>query len=251
MNDSRLIHLVAHRGNAAEFPENTVPAFRSALGLGVRFLELDVQLSRDGVPVVIHDHLLARTTGQPGSVFDHDAAELTTLAASEPQRFGERFRDTRLPLLTDVLQLLEGRPEVTVFVELKRASLNHHGHDRVVAQVLEALRPWRSQCVLISFDLPAIHRARQMGATQIGWVLADYDEHTRFKCAALQPQFVFCDHDKLPPEGRLWSGPWRWAIYEVTELPLALALAGRGADYLETMAVRAMSEALRASRNAP
>ncbi|MFM2287572.1 MAG: hypothetical protein RL684_715, partial [Pseudomonadota bacterium] len=70
MHDTRLIHLVAHRGNAAECPENTLPAFQSALQLGVRFLELDVQLSRDGVPIVIHDHLLARTTGLPGSVFE-------------------------------------------------------------------------------------------------------------------------------------------------------------------------------------
>jgi glycerophosphoryl diester phosphodiesterase len=201
--------------------------------------------------VVIHDHQLARTTGQPGSVFDHDAAELTALSACEPQRFGERFRDVRMPLLTEVLQLLEGRPEVTVFVELKRASLNQHGHDHVVAQVLEALRPRASQCVPISFDLAAIHRARQMGAAQIGWVISDYDEHTRFKCEALQPQFLFCNHEKLPAAGRLWSGPWRWAIYEVTELPLALALAGRGADYLETMAVRALSDALRAARGAP
>jgi glycerophosphoryl diester phosphodiesterase len=251
VNDSRLIHLVAHRGNAVEFPENTLPAFSSALALGVRFLELDVQLSKDGVPVVIHDHQLARTTGQPGSVFDHDAVELKAISACEPQRFGERFRDVRLPLLTEVLQLLEGRPEVTVFVELKRASLNHHGHDHMVAQVLEALRPRASQCVPISFDLAAIHRARQMGATQIGWVVSDYDEHTRFKCEALQPQFLFCNHEKLPAAGRLWSGPWRWAIYEVTELPLALALAGRGADYLETMAVRALSDALRAARSAP
>jgi glycerophosphoryl diester phosphodiesterase len=251
VNDSRLIHLVAHRGNAAEFPENTVPAFRSALELGVRFLELDVQLARDGVPVVIHDHLLARTTGQPGSVFDHDSAELVALSACEPQRFDGRFRDVRLPLLTDVLRLLDGRPEVTVFVELKRASLSQHGHDQVVAQVLEALRPWRTQCVLISFDLAAIHRARQMGAAQIGWVLSDYDEHTRFKCEVLQPGFLFCNHEKLPATGRLWSGPWRWAVYEVKELPLALALAERGADYLETMAVRALSGALRAARTPP
>ena len=251
MNDSRLIHLVAHRGNAAEFPENSLPAFESALALGVRFLELDVQLSRDGEPFVIHDHLLARTTGQPGSVFDLDAAELASLHACEPQRFGEQFRDTRLPRLTDVLQLLDGRPEVTLFVELKRASLNQHGHDLVASKVLEALRPWRTQCVLISFDLAAVHRARELGAPQIGWVLSEYDEHTRFKCAALQPEFLFCNHEKLPATGRLWAGPWRWAIYEVASLPLAHALAARGAGFLETMQVRAMSAALRAERKAP
>jgi glycerophosphoryl diester phosphodiesterase len=251
LNAARLIHLVAHRGNALEFPENTLPAFASALELGVRFLELDVHLSRDGVPVVIHDHLLARTTGLPGSVFDHDAAELARIEAAEVQRFGGRFSGTCLPLLKDVLQLLAGRPEITLFIEIKRASLAAFGHDHVVSQVLEVIRPWRTQCVVISFDLAAIHRARRLGAAPIGWVLESTDDHTRLKYEALQPQFLFCDHQKLPPSGRLWQGPWRWVIYEVASLPLALSLAERGADYVETMAVREMTEALRGLRAAP
>jgi glycerophosphoryl diester phosphodiesterase len=241
---------VAHRGNAAEFPENTLPAFVSALELGVRFLELDVQLSRDGVPIVTHDHLLARTTGLPGSVFDHDASELATVEAAESQRFGTRFAGTRLALLRDVLQLLAGRPEITLFIEIKRASLAQFGHDHVVSQVLEVIRPWRAQCVVISFDLGAIHRARRLGDAPIGWVLDSADDHSRLKYEALQPQFLFCDHLKLPPAGRLWQGPWRWVIYEVANLPLALSLAERGADYVETMAVREMSAALRGLRGA-
>ena len=248
LNAARLIHLVAHRGNATEFPENTLPAFVSALELGVRFLELDVQLSRDGVPVVIHDHLLVRTTGLPGSVFDHDANELATIEAAETQRFGTRFTGTRLPLLRDVLQLLSGRPEITLFIEIKRASLAQFGHDHVVSQVLEVIKPWRAQCVVISFDLAAIHRARRLGDAPIGWVLDAPDDHSRLKYQALQPQFLFCDHRKLPPAGRLWQGPWRWVIYEVATLPLALSLAQRGADYVETMAIREMTDALRGLR---
>ena len=239
---------MAHRGNAAEFPENTVPAFVSALELGVRFLELDVQLSRDGVPVVIHDHLLLRTTGLPGSVFDHDAAELVAMEAAEAQRFGDRFAGTRLPLLRDVLGLLARRPEITLFIELKRASLREFGHDQVVSQVLAAVRPWRTQCVIISFDLPAVHRARALGDAPIGWVLERCDDHSRLKFEALQPEFLFVSHDQLPARGRLSQGPWRWAVYEVTTLALALELAARGADYVETMAVREMSNALRGVR---
>jgi len=251
LNAARLIHLVAHRGNAVEFPEHTLNAFLSALELGVRFLELDVHLSRDGVPVVIHDHLLSRTTGLPGSVFEHDAAELANIDAGETQRFGDRFVGTRLPLLRDVMRLLTRRPEITLFVEIKRASLNEFGHDRVVSQVLEVIKPWRTQCVIISFDLAAVHRARRLGDAPIGWVLDTCDDHSRLKYQALQPQFLFCNHEKLPASGRLWQGPWRWVIYEVETLPLALRLAERGADYVETMAVRAMSNALRGLRTTP
>jgi glycerophosphoryl diester phosphodiesterase len=101
------------------------------------------------------------------------------------------------------------------------------------------------QCVIISFDLAAIHRARRLADAPIGWVLEECDDHSRLKYEALQPQFIFCNHEILPPSGRLWKGPWRWVIYEITSLPLALTLAGRGADYVETMAVREMSDALR------
>jgi glycerophosphoryl diester phosphodiesterase len=148
--------------------------------------------------------------------------------------------------LTEVLVLLERRPEVTLFVEIKRASLTRFGHEQVVARVVNALKPALSQCVVISFDLAAVHRVRQMGSVPIGWVLNSYDPHTRLKFEALQPEYLFCDHEDLPPgEAALWRGPWRWVIYEVDNLPLAQALAARGANYIETMAVREMSAALR------
>ncbi len=240
------MHLIAHRGNASEFPENTLPAFVSALELGVRFLELDVQLSSDGVPVVIHDAELPRTTGVPGSVFDQEAATLRQLNAGEPTRFGDRFSDVRLPLLKDVLTLLEHRPDVTLFVEIKRESLLQFGHDVVVAAIADTLRPRRQQCVVISFDLTAVQRARQLAGLPVGWVLSDYDSHSQLKCEALRPDYLFCNHRKLPRSGPLWRGPWRWAIYEVRSTELALQLASRGADYIETMMVRDMSRAMRA-----
>lgn len=248
LNQAGPIHLIAHRGNARDCPENTIPAFASALSLGVRHLELDVHLSSDGVPVVIHDHRLQRTTGRSGTVFDLPAQQLLQIDAHEPQRFGERFRGTRIPLLRDVLALLEGRPEVTLFVEIKRASLAHFGHEQVLARVLEVLYPARAQCVVISFDLAAIYRARQLAGVPVGWVLTDYDAHARLKYEALQPEFLFCDHTRLPARGALWRGPWRWAVYEVDSLPLALSLAARGAHYIETMAVYPMTEALQAAQ---
>src|SRR6185295_12945496 len=109
---SRMMQIVAHRGNARDHPENTLPAFESALALGVRHLELDVQLSRDRVPVVLHDATLRRTTGRAGRVFDVDAVELTRIDAAEARRFGTRHRGTTIPLLTDVLHLLDGWPDV-------------------------------------------------------------------------------------------------------------------------------------------
>lgn len=244
--NARLIHLVAHRGNAFDCPENTLPALRSALDLGARFVEIDVQISCDGVPVVLNDHTLKRTAGVDRSVFDLTAREIAATEAAERHRFGERFAGTRVPLLREALALLERRPEVTFFVELKRAALARYGHEQVLQQVLDALHPYRSQCVLVSLDLPAIWRARRIAGVRIGWVVPASDGHTRLKYEALQPEFLFCDHTRLPASGSLSRGPWRWAVYEVSTLESAMALAARGADFVATAAVRAMSAAMRA-----
>src|SRR5262249_44727233 len=155
--------------------------------------ELDVHLSSDGVPVVIHDHALRRTTGVPGTVFDLTAKQLAQIDAHEPERFGERFRGTRIPLLADVLALLDGRPDVLLFVEIKRASLARFGHEQVVSRLLPLLKEAQARCVVISFDLAAVLRARQAGGVAIGWVLDRYDVDSRLKYEALQPQFLFCD----------------------------------------------------------
>lgn len=240
----RLVHLIAHRGNARDYPENTLPALQSAVDLGVRFLELDVQMSADGVPVVIHDHELARTAGVPGTVFDLTAAELAQVEVGERTRFGDRYRETRIPQLKEIVEAFAERHEVTIFAEIKRASLRRFGHEVVVPRVLDLLRPLRSRSVVISFDLAAIHMARQ-GGFPIGWILNEYSAHARLKFEALKPEFLFCDRERLPPDGKLWRGPWRWAIYEVDEPALALDLAERGADFIETMAVAAMTRAFR------
>jgi glycerophosphoryl diester phosphodiesterase len=242
----RIIHLVAHRGNAHDCPENTLAALRSALDLGARFLALDVQLACDGVPVVIRDGSLRRTTGREGLVCERTAAELLATEAAERHRFGARFAGTTIPSLADVVTLLEGHPELTLFVEIGRESVAAFGHIPVVSGVEEVLRPVRSQCVVISLDLPAVIRARHVSGMRVGWVLPDCGAHTRLKFEALQPDFLFCDYERLPLAGPLWRGPWQWAVREVRSLENALALAGRGAAFIATMAVRSMSAAMRA-----
>jgi len=241
------MQIVAHRGNARDCPENTLPAFRSALVLGVRHLELDVQLSSDGVPMVVHDATLKRTTGLTGRVHDRTAAALATTEAAERRRFGNQHRGTTIPRLADILALLDGRPDVSLFVEMKAESLERFGLDRVVRCVVEAVAARRTQCVLISFDLAAIARARHLGHPTIGWVLSDYRTRSRQAAEELQPAFLFVNHKRLPRSGALWPGRWQWAVYEVDTLPLARSLAQRGASLIETMAVAKMTKGLAAA----
>lgn len=70
-----------HRGAKGEAPENTLPGFRHAYRQGVRHFELDLVLSKDGKPVLVHDLTTDRTTGHKGSVGQYSAAELSQMDA--------------------------------------------------------------------------------------------------------------------------------------------------------------------------
>lgn len=245
----KIPELVAHRGNAAEFPENTLPALRSALELGVRYIEFDVHLTADRQPVLLHDANLKRTAGIDRNALEMSWTELAEIQVNEAQRFGKRFTDVGIPTLAQAASLLASNPHATAFVELKRASLRAFGQELMVRKVCEALQPVARQCVIISFDLAAVHHVRQVSTFRIGWVLSEYTNLSALKCEALAPDYVFCDHQLLSDSrAKLWRGPWRWAIYEVTTRKLAMELAARGAVLIETMEVRSMLREFRSMR---
>lgn len=241
MSSSKLPDLIARRGNAAEYPENTLPALRSALELGIRHVAFDVQLSADRQPMLLHDSSLKRTAGIDRNALEMTWHEVAEISVNEEQRFQKRYTDVGVPTLGQAASLLATYPSATAFVDMKRPSLRAFGHEAVVRRICETLKPVARQCVIVSADLAAVHHVRQVSSYRIGWVLSDYTNLSALKCEALAPDYVFCDHQLLT-EGtsRLWRGPWRWAIYEVNSRKLALALAARGARLIETTAVRDM-----------
>lgn len=234
-----LPELIAHRGNAAEYPENTLPALRSALELGIRHLEFDVQLSADRQPMLLHDSDLKRTAGIDRHALEMSSQELAEVPVNEEGRFQKRFTDVGIPTLAQAANVLESHPAATAFVQLKRASLRAFGHELVVRRVTEILKPIARQCVIISSDLTTVHHVRQVSAYRIGWILPEYTTLSALKCEALAPDYVFCDHQLLTDNtAKLWRGPWRWAVYEINTRKLALELASRGARLIQTMEVR-------------
>ena len=136
--------LIAHRGASGEAPENTLAAFRRALALGVDGLELDVQVTRDGVPVVFHDATLARLTGRRGRI------------AQFPRRALREFlvRGEDIPTLAEVLALVRDR--AVVQIELKRGTS--------VAPVVAAIHRARAgnKVVLASFEPKLVAEARAL-----------------------------------------------------------------------------------------
>ena len=228
--------IVAHRGDAEHFPENSLPGLEASWRLGLRYAEFDVQLSADGVPYVIHDARLDRTTNTTGDLRFMTSGQLDGIDAGEPRRFGAQHAGTRLPRLADVAALMTGIPGAMAFVEMKRASLVHHGRVFGIERILAALAGVLDRCTMISFDLEACRLARLAGSAPIGWVFESEFAAQLPALRALQPEFAFCDHRLLPAGDSLPRGSWAWAVYEVTDGALARALHSRGVALVESMA---------------
>lgn len=235
--------LVAHRGYAANWPENTRPALEAAVAAGARWVEVDVQLCADGVPVVLHDADLARVSGRAASVFSLGSAELADIPVGEPARFGQRFAGLRALTLAEFAAWLAATPEVSAFVELKPESIERFGRNAVVDACMVAMAPAPGRWAPISYDYEALALAADAGAPRLGWIVRGFDAAVEAHARALPADWLFCNHERLPP-GPLARGPWEWVLYEVGEAALARALMARGARWLETMAIAELRNAL-------
>lgn len=237
--------IVAHRGDAEHFPENSLPALAAAWRR-FEFAEFDVQLSADGVPFVIHDAGLERTTRGAGDVRFTMSGRLDGVDAGEPARFGSRHAGTALPRLAAVAALMADFAGARAFVEVKRASLAHHGRVPCIEKILAAIEPVRGRCVLISFDADACRLARAAGKLPVGWVLDGDPIRLRPILELMRPEYVFCDHRRMPAARALPAGPWTWVAYEVTDAALAAELGGRGVGMVESMAPVRLADGLAA-----
>lgn len=145
--------ILAHRGASRECPENTLVAFRTALERGADGIECDVQLTKDGELVVIHDERINRTTDGTGWVKDHTFAELRALDAGG--WFAPAFHGARIPTLREVLELVAPQTRV-INVELKN---NRVGYVGLEAKVIAALHQCGilAKTIVSSFNHRSLH----------------------------------------------------------------------------------------------
>ena len=115
MDGSRII-LAAHRGDRFKCPENTMAAFRSAIECGVDMIETDIQITRDGELVIMHDRSASRTAGVDKNIDEMTLAEVKTLDAGSP--FSEEFAGERIPTVKEFIALIKDE-KILVNWELK------------------------------------------------------------------------------------------------------------------------------------
>jgi len=213
--------IIAHRGASAEAPENTLAAFRRAIALRADGIELDVQLTCDGVPVVFHDADLRRLTGTRGRLTAKSWSELAALRVHDAET---------IPRLADVLRLTRDR--TVVQIELK-AGVS-------VAPVVRAIRAARAATwvILASFEPGLIREARQLAPAMPRMLITE----GRRSQAALARQLAGLDTVGLSVNHRAvrdaaWVkyfhvrgySVWSWTINDAR---LAQRLTGWGIDGL-------------------
>jgi glycerophosphoryl diester phosphodiesterase len=152
--------IIAHRGDSVHRPENTRAAFLRAVELGAEMVELDVQLTRDGHVVVIHDDTVDRTTNGEGRVRDLTLAQIRSLSAGYPDRFGSAFAGERVLTLSEALELLRGRARV--LIEFKSDTVTPDQASGIESRTIAEIRRagMVEETALVSFDRRALLRAR-------------------------------------------------------------------------------------------
>ncbi len=148
--------VMAHRGLSADAPENTLYAFSDAISAGADFIELDVQQTRDGVLVVMHDSNLKRTTGVNKDIWDVDYADIQDLDAGS--WFDPAYANARIPTLEETLQFVDKRAKLNI--EIKPTK---HGSDTLEQDVAELITRYQytDACYVTSFSYGSLKKVKE------------------------------------------------------------------------------------------
>ena len=159
----------AHRGFCGKYPENTMLAFRKALEAGVDGIELDVQLTKDGHVVIIHDETVNRTTNGTGLVVEYLLEDLQKLDASSI--FAGQMGFNPIPTLREYFELVKDSRIVTN-IELKTGVNQYPG---IEAKVLDLIREFKleDRIIISSFNHHSVMRMKAMAPELVYGFLAD------------------------------------------------------------------------------
>jgi glycerophosphoryl diester phosphodiesterase len=229
-----LPRLTAHRGASIEAPENTLAAIARAADRGARCVELDVTISRDGVPVILHDDTLDRTTNGTGPVVEHSYPELAGLDAGS--WFSDEFKGESLPTLAAAAALIVAR-NMALNLEIKPPP----GHDRQTAEraiaILTACWPAHATLVLSSFSIEALETAQALApAWPRGLITGTPPPNWKEILSALGCVSLHCVASSVTPSlvEEVHEAGFRLLVWTVNDIRKARSLFALGIDGIIT-----------------
>ncbi|KKI90213.1 hypothetical protein WQ54_19685 [Bacillus sp. SA1-12] len=157
---SQKLQNIAHRGASGYAPENTMISFRKALELKADYIELDIQMTKDGEIVVIHDATVDRTTNSTGHVSDFTYEELKRLDAGE--WFHKKFSGQRIPTFQEVINEFHGK--IGFLIEIKHANLYPAIAERLAAELKRNSldSPGENKMIIQSFDFELLEKFNKL-----------------------------------------------------------------------------------------
>ena len=160
--------VMAHRGLSADAPENTLYAFSAAIEAGVDFIELDVQQTKDGVLVVMHDQNLKRTTGINQNIWEVTYDEIKDLDAGS--WYDPMYANARISTLEEVLQFVNHRVQLNI--EIKPTDYTSDTLEQDVADLIAAY-DYEDDCWVTSFSYSALKKIKQANENiRTGYVMS-------------------------------------------------------------------------------
>lgn len=149
--------VIAHRGAMGHAPENTLASFKLAIEIGADAIELDLRQTKDGVPVVLHDAKVNRTTNGKGNIKDFDFEDVKKIDAGS--WFDYKFSNEKIPALQDVINLLSD--SILIIIELKEGNDIYPGIEEKTISIIRENKI-ESQTILKSFDQKVLERLRSL-----------------------------------------------------------------------------------------
>ena len=227
--------LIAHRCGGAFAPENTLAGLRAAAKLGYKMVEFDVMLAGCGMPVLMHDETLERTTDGIGRVCDTPYRELSRLSAAKG--FEASHSGETIPILPHALKLAQ-RLGLRMNVEIKPAAGHDEATGRVVAEVLrDEFKGDMGSLVVSSFSSASLQAAREESPDlPLAMLFERLPEDWRAQCGEVGALAVHCDATKLADEHikACHEAGLPLACYTVNEQQQALNLFGSGVSAVFT-----------------
>jgi glycerophosphoryl diester phosphodiesterase len=180
---------IAHRGSSGTHPENTLSAFLAAADEGAQMCELDVQATRDGAVVVIHDESVDRTTDGHGAVAQLTLAQIQRLDAGA--KFAQKFSGDRIPTLDEVMRATRGK--LGLNIEIKEGAVERH-----VCELMRA-HDALSTSMVSSFEWKALEAVRAIDREVRIGLLAEENRNALLDAAsamnayAVNPRYDLAD----------------------------------------------------------
>ncbi len=227
--------LIGHRGAKASAPENTLPAIEEAHRQGATWIEFDAKLTKDGVPILMHDETLNRTTSGTGDVAGHTLAQLRELDAGA--WFGPKFKGTRIPTLEEAMALM-AKLGMGFNIEIKPCPGREAETARISCALVDKLWPKSAPVPVVSSFKKASLEAAKAGFPHLprGYLAEELKgdwlaEAKSLDCATIHPGWMKLTKP-LVRAAKDWNLPV--LVWTVNETARARELIGWGVDAIIT-----------------